>query len=308
VTRHAAVGAGASGSRAFLVLAVFLACGVCHPLHAQQKLEDGGSGAELFPPTLVVRPLLGGPYRIAIGGGPIWVERDPPGGSGSVSPEADVAFGYRLPVYRFLDHPDGLAIDLAIEGGLDARFALGQGHNGLINSDFLAGIPMGFRFDRGWEASFALVHVSSHLGDNVIEQTPEIELTRVSRNGVEATVVRRVVSGLRAYVGGVYNFATASTEEVAGRLGLNLDRMAGDPRGMWPIGSIDLEITDLTESVSMDVIIGLGLRTGAGALQLGITGHLGPTGMGQFRSLDEEYVGLFLRVVTGVVARSGLHH
>lgn len=306
MTRHAAVRVGALSSRALFVLAV-LAYGGPNPIHAQQGSEDGGSGAEFFPPTLVVRPLLGGPYRIAIGGGPIWAERDPPGGSGNTSPEADVTFGYRLPVYRFLDHPDGLAIDLAIEGGLDARFALGQGHNGLINSNFLAGIPLGFRFDRGWEASFALVHVSSHLGDNVIEQTPAIELTRVSRNGVEVTVIRRVASGLRAYLGGVYNFATASTEEFAGRLGLNLDRMAGDPRGMWPIGSIDLEITDLTERFSMDVILGLGFRTGAGALQLGITGHVGPTGMGQFRSLDEQYIGLFLRVVTGVVARSGLH-
>ena len=305
MTRHAAVRVGAFRSRALFVLAV-LAYGVPNPLHAQQDAEDSGSGAKFFPSSLVVRPLLGGPYRIAIGGGPIWVERDPPGGSGNTSPEADVTFGYRLPVYRFLDNPDGLAIDLAIEGGLEARFALGQGHNGLINSNFLAAIPLVFRFDRGWEATVALVHVSSHLGDNFIEQTPEVEFTRISRNGVEATVVRRVVSGLRAYLGGVYNFATASTEEYAGRLGLNLDRMAGDPRGIWPIGSIDLEITDLTEHFSMDVILGLGFRTGAGALQLGVTGHLGPTGMGQFRSQDEEYVGLFLRVVTGVVARSGL--
>jgi hypothetical protein len=150
------------------------------------------------------------------------------------------------------------------------------------------------------------VHVSSHLGDNYLEQTPEIEFTRISRNGLEATVIRRVVSGLRAYLGGVYNFATTGTEEFAGRFGLNLDRMAGDSRGLWPVGSIDLEITDLTEHFSLDVVLGLGFRTGAGALQLGVTGHAGPSGMGQFRTLDEEYIGLFLRVVPGVVARSGL--
>lgn len=295
-----------SGIAASLLIGFALASAVPGCLEAQEAAGER-SDIGFFPSALVVRPLLGGPYRIDIGGGPIWVQRDPPGGSGNVSPEADVAFGYRLPLYRFADDADGgPGIDLAIEAGLDARFALGHGHNGLINSDFRAAFPLGVRFDRWWEATFALVHVSSHLGDNILEQSPSIEFARISRNGLEATVLRRVVSGLRAYLGGVYNFATAGTEEWAGRFGLNLDRMAGDPRKLWPIGSVDFEITDFTEHLSADLIVGIGFRTGPGALQLGVAGHLGPSGMGQFRTLDEEYVGIFLRVVTGVVAGSGL--
>jgi hypothetical protein len=305
VIKHRREGVGPAVVASFLLIltALIAPC----PLGAQDEPPEKETSARIFPPTLVVRPLLGGPYRIDIGGGPIWAKRDPPAGSGNLSPEADVAFGYRLPVYRFRDGRDGgPAVDLAIEAGLDARFALGHGYNGLINSDFRAGMPIGMRFDGSWEATFALVHVSSHLGDNILEISPSIELKRVSRNGVEATVLRRIRGGLRAYLGGVYNFATADTEEFAGRLGLNLDRMAGDPRWAWPMGSLDLELTDLTERLAADASVGIGIRTGSGALQVGLAAHLGPSSMGQFRTVDDDYFGLFLRVVTPVVAQSGL--
>jgi len=297
---------GRSVSTIIIPLVVAM-CATSGPARAQQDSTGVSSDTGLFPSALVVRPLIGGPYANDIGGGPIWARRDPPSGSGNLSPEADVSFGYRLPLYRFLDGANGgPALDLAVEAGLDARFALGHGQNGLINADFRAALPVGMRFSRSWEATFALAHVSSHLGDNLLEQAPDLELKRISRNGLEGTVIRRVVGGLRAYVGSVYNFATTGTEDFALRAGLNFDRMAGDPRPTWFVGSLDLQWTDLVERVSVDAGAGIGIRTGAGELQLGLTGHVGPSGMGQFRTQDEKYFGLFLRVVPGVVARSGL--
>lgn len=291
---------------AIAVLAIF---STAASASAQDAKAGSTTSSPWFPSTLVVRPLIDGPTKIGIGGGPIFSRRDPPSGSGNRSPEADVAFGYRLPLYRWggdreSADDDGTLVDLSIEAGLQARFALGQGHNGLINSDFRVALPLGARFGPRWEAILALAHVSSHLGDNLLEQEPTPELQRVSKNGLEGTVIYRIVGGLRGYWGVDWNLDHTRTEQFAARFGLDLDRppeLRGSP---WPIGSIDFGITDLADRLSASAIAGVGFGTGAGELRLALRAHTGPAPMGQFRTVDETWFGLFLDLVPGVVAHS----
>jgi hypothetical protein len=216
-------------------LVVAAGVAVAHPLHAQQA----GAGAQetssgWFPSSLVVRPLVANSSGVDIAGAPMLVRRDAPAGSENVSPEAEVGFGYRLPVFRIRDARNGgPALDLALEAGVKARFALGEGANGLLNSDFRVAVPVGARSGR-WEGVLSLVHVSSHLGDNFIEQNPDFEGGAISRNGFEAMVLYGIVPDVRVFVGGDYNFATAGVETVAGRFGLDTTLGSAGPAPFAP--------------------------------------------------------------------------
>lgn len=285
-------------------IACVAACALClpGPLSGQARSEPGETG--WFPSSFVVQPVAGARSGVDVSTGPLYVERERPAGTGKVTPEADVSFGYRVPVYRFADAgTDGLALDVGLEAGIVARFALGEGHNGLVNSDFRVAFPFGADFG-DWEAQIAPVHVSSHLGDDYLDQTPEFDPGTSSRNGVEADVMYRIDPRLRLIGGVDYNWAAVGVETVGGHLGAAYDPPpTGD--GFRPLGSVELRATDYAAGLAVTGSVGLGLRTGSGDLRFGLTGHAGPSDMGQFRRFDERYVGVFIGFVPSIVGRSG---
>lgn len=261
-----------------------------------------------FPSSFTVQPIAWARSGVDIGLGPLFVRRDPPSGDSELSPEADATFGYRVPLYRFSDGAAGRpALDIGLEGGVISRFALGEGANGLINSDFRVAFPVGADFG-AWEAILALVHESSHFGDDYIEQTPGFEQKSSSRNGAEATVVHRADSRLRLFGALEYNWAAVNVETVGARMGAAFDASpsgTADDRRVRPIGMIELHVSDYTQGPGVTGMIGVGFRAGRSDLRLGLTGHVGPSEMGQFRTADEEYFGVSLTFVPAVVARSG---
>ncbi len=257
-----------------------------------------------FPSTFAVRPFTGTHTGIDIGTGPIVARRDAPAGSGDHSPEADVAFGYRIPVYRFTDGRLGPVVDLGLEGGMLARFALGDGLGGLVNSDFRVAFPFGFDFGQ-LEARLSPVHVSSHMGDDFIDQTPGIDPGSSSRNGVETDLMYRVDPALRVGVGADYNWAAVNVETVGVRFGASLDPPAGPGSSFRPIGSLGIHVSDYTSGPGITAMAGVGLRARTGEVRLGLVGHAGPSEMGQFRRFDEEYVGLYVSFVPEIVVQSG---
>ncbi|MGD8496686.1 MAG: DUF1207 domain-containing protein [Gemmatimonadales bacterium] len=268
------------------------------------ELPAQDHGARWFPDAFVVQPVAGSRTGIDIGTGPLLVRRDAPAGNGEYSAEADAAFGYRVPVYRFRDDTGGgPALDLGLEGGVIARFALGGGLNGLLNSDFRIAFPFGADFG-DVETTLALVHVSSHAGDDFIAATPSFEPKAVSRNGIEARAFLHLGRALRLMGGADYNWAAVRIESVAGHLGLAFDPPADGRARVRPVARIELAASDYTTGPGITGTAGLALPTGAGELRFGVTGHAGPSQMGQFREYDEEYVGVFLGFVPGIVARS----
>lgn len=270
----------------------------------EQPSPGAADSVGWFPATFVVQPVASSGTGIDIGMDFLAAQRDTPAGSGDYSPEADAAFGYRVPIYRFRDGgAGGPALDLGLEGSLLARFALGSGLNGLLNSDFRVALPLGADFG-ALEATLALVHLSSHAGDNFLEATPAFEERAVSRNGVAGRVLLQVSPALRVTGGVDYNWAAVRTETVAGRLGVTLDPPPGPGRRVRPVGRLEVEATDYTTGPGITGTAGVAFPTGVGDLRLGITGHAGPSWMGQFRAFDERYLGVFLGFVPDVVARS----
>lgn len=275
----------------------------------QEAADDGSDdGAGWFPHTFVVQPIAGARSGVDVGTGPLLVRRDPPAGKGDYRSEADASFGYRLPVYRFRTAgPYGRGLDVGIEAGVLSRFALGLGDekNGLINSDFRIAFPVGFDFGR-WEGTLAAVHVSSHIGDDFIVENDGMRPGASSRNGVELTFLYSLEPGLRLFGGGDYNWTAVAVETVGARFGLALDLSPGAERRWRPTGAIELQLSDITSGPGVTGTVGMALRTGTGDVRFGLTGHVGPSEMGQFRRFDEEYVGLFLTFVPDVVLRSSL--
>lgn len=293
---------------------------VALPLAAVLLLSGGGPGAlaaqtaadeagPWLPSEFAVQPIAWARSGVDIGLGPLLVRRDPPSGSGELSPEADAAFGYRVPVYRISGGRDGgPELDVGLEGGVVSRFALGEGANGLIGSDFRVAFPLGADFG-SWEATLAPVHESSHFGDDHIEQTPGFEQKSSSRNGAEGTLIHRMGRRFRVFGAVDYNWAAVNVETLGARLGVALDGSpageSGDLRSLRPIGTVELHVSDYTRGPGITGMVGVGLRAGPSDLRLGLTGHVGPSEMGQFRGVEEEYFGVFLTFVPAVVGRSG---
>lgn len=274
-------------------------------LHAQTVADES---EPWLPASFAVEPIAWARSGSDIGLGPLFVRRDPPSGSGELSPEANAAFGYRVPVYRLSDGRNGgPAVDIGLEGGVISRFALGEGANGLVNTDFRVAFPLGADFG-GWETTLALVHESSHFGDDYIDRTPGFEQKSSSRNGAEATLIRRLDRRLRVFGALDYNWAAVNVETLGARLGVVLDGAssngAGAGRSLRPIGTVELHVSDYTRGPGITGVLGVALRTGPSDLRLGLIGHVGPSEMGQFRHVDEEYFGVFLTFVPAIVGRS----
>lgn len=288
----------------WILFSSFLAVGEAAGQETVRTESDDGAG--WFPRTFVVRPLANTRSGVDIGTGPLLVRRDPPAGQDDYLSEADASLGYRVPVYRFRTAgQDGPGLDIGIEAGVLSRFALGLGNekNGLINSDFRIAFPIGFDFGP-WEGALVPVHVSSHIGDDFIVENPEISPGASSRNGVELALMRSLVPGLRLFGQADYNWSTVAVETVGARFGVVLDPPVRAGRRWRPTGAVELHVSDITSGPGVTGTLGMALRTGTGDVRLGVTGHVGPSEMGQFRRFDEEYFGLFLTFVPDVVLRS----
>lgn len=299
----------ASGHKTLLSMMIcssLLAVGEATGQEATAAGPDEGAG--WFPHTFVVQPIVGARSGVDVGTGPLLVRRDAPAGRGDYRSEADASFGYRLPVYRFRARgPHGPGLDVGIEAGVLSRFALGLGDekNGLINSDFRIAFPVGVDVGR-WEGTLAAVHVSSHIGDDFIVENTQIRPGASSRNGVELTFMYSLEPGLRLFGRGDYNWATVAVETVGARFGVSLDPPPAAERRWRPTGTIEFQLSDINSGPGVTGTLGMALRTGTGDVRLGLTGHVGPSEMGQFRRFDEEYLGLYLTFVPDVVLRSSL--
>jgi hypothetical protein len=288
----------------WMLYSLFLAVGEATGQDVARSKSDDGSG--WFPRTFVVKPLANTRSGVDIGTGPLLVRRDPPVGLGDYRSEADASLGYRVPVYRFRTAgQDGPGLDIGIEAGVLSRFALGLGDekNGLINSDFRIAFPIGLDFG-AWEGALVPVHVSSHIGDDFIVEHPEIRPGASSRNGVELALMYSLEPGLRLFGEADYNWSTVAVERVGARFGVDIDPPAFRGRRWRPTGAVELHVSDITSGPGVTGTLGMALRTGTGDVRLGLTGHVGPSEMGQFRRFDEEYFGLFLTFVPDVILRS----
>lgn len=294
--------------RVLALLAVLLTVG---PAAAQEATEAGteqAEGTDWFPGEFVSAPLLASPLEIRPGAALLVADRDIDDSFGSSNVEARVAIGFRLPVVRFQDEAPGRpAIDLGFEAGVWSRFFLESVEHEQIATDWKVGFPLGLRYGM-WDFRLTLQHVSSHLGDDYLDDNPQ-EVFQSSREGFELLAALRPGADLRFYAGGDLNLGRSedftgtgepddpyviftTIEKWAVRFGAEWDQTRWGDRRIAPFAAANFEITEFTDRIATLLKFGAAFRVKTLRFWLDLEYHRGPSPMGQFRTVDETWFGL----------------
>lgn len=259
--------------------------------------EDGGRGSAWLPNRSVFWDLLAPPRANGMWASLIGFELEEGPFSGGRTTAAEVQLAYLLVVRRFQGEAESRpGLDLGVEFIITPRFNLDEPQKDLINTDFRIGIPFSLAYDR-FQARFGYLHESSHLGDETILRFTLGTLEQSTRDALELTVTYQVAALGRVYAGGGWNWNhSASNEGVVGWAGLELDPGRINPTiVVWPYAAADFRVTDLTNRVAGSLVGGAAWRVAKRIVRLELRGHFGPSPMGQFRAVDEEYIGIALR-------------
>ena len=258
---------------------------------------DEGRGGAWFPSRSVFWDLLPPPRANGTWASLISFEMETGPFSGGRTLAADLQLGYLLVVRRFQAEAESRpGLDLGVDFIITPRFNLDAPQKDLINTDFRVGIPLSLAYKQ-LQARFGYLHESSHLGDETILRFTLGTLRQSTRDALELTLACKVAELGRVYVGGGWNWNhSESNEDVSGWGGLEFDPGRSQPAlVIWPYAGADFRITNLTSRFAGTLIGGVGWRVAERILRLELRGHFGPSPMGQFRTVDEEYIGVALR-------------
>ena len=284
------------------------------PLQAQdapaQEISSGGSGTDWFPGQFVVAPLRAAPLEVRLGGGFVYAERDLEDSIEGTNLEAQVAVGVRVPVVRFQDEAPGRpAIDLGFEVGVFSRFFMESMEREQVDTDYRVGVPLGIRYGM-WDVRLTLLHVSSHFGDDYLDDNPQ-DVFQVSREGFELLLGIRPGFDGPIYVGGDLNLGRSedftgtglpgdpvnvftTVEKWAFRFGAEWDRTRWGDQRIAPFAAANFEINEFTDRIATLLKAGAAVRVKTLRFYLDLEFHSGPSSMGQFRTVDETWIGLNL--------------
>jgi len=273
----------------------------------------GAAGQDQAPRWFVgepVAPLIADPTEVMLRAGAHWISRDLTGLEGADPEgtaafergerEGEVALGYRTALVSFQrEAPGRPALAVGFEVGIFARFLLDTRAADLLNTDFRVGFPVQLAYS-GWEARFTLTHSSYHLGDDLARRF-DIELVspEVNANRVHLLVARRPVDEVRVYAGGVLDLGSNDAlEKWSVQWGAEWDRsVRADHRGTAPLIAADFRYDELTGRIAGNAIIGATFHVSETRIQLGAHGHFGPSAAGRLRTIDEEFIGFWVRFI-----------
>ncbi len=298
--------------RAWIVLLVLLPAPLMGQEGSADDADDDGLHNTWFPGDFAVAPLRAAPLEVRLGGGLFATERDIEDSIDGSNLEAQVAVGLRIPVVRFQEEAPGRpTIELGFEVGVFSRFFMQSMEKEQINTDYRVGVPLGFQYGM-WDFRLTLLHVSSHFGDDYLDDNPQ-EVFQISREGFELLLGVRPGFDGRIYVGGDLNLGRSedftgtgrpgdplviftTVEKWAFRFGAEWDPTQWGEKRIAPFAAADFEITEFTERIASHVVAGAAFRISTVRLLLNMEFHDGPSPMGQFRTVDENWIGASLTV------------
>ena len=123
---------------------------------------------------------------------------DDPSGKGTTI--VSVGLGDNFGLVRWGGPAPNEGVQLDVVGSIFAQFDLGAPSNDLINADYLIGLPFTFRRS-GFSTRLRVYHQSSHLGDEYLLRSEDIERQNLSFESVEF-LASQEVGPLRVYAGG----------------------------------------------------------------------------------------------------------
>jgi hypothetical protein len=222
---------------------------------------------------------------------------DDPSGRGTTI--ASVGLGDSFGLVRWGGPQPNEGVQLDVVGSIFAQFDLGAPSNDLINADYLIGLPLTFR-RRGFSTRLRVYHQSSHLGDEFLLRSEDIDRENLSFEAVEF-LVSQEVRPLRVYAGleRIYRREPDTLPSKLFHGGAELRTGRAGPIQL--VGGVDLKATDLHNwSPAISARMGLefiryGPEDHPGRLvTLMLELYQGPSPYGQFFQDDISYIGLGL--------------
>ena len=219
---------------------------------------------------------------------------DDPSGKGTTI--GSVGLGDNFGLIRWGGPAPGEGAQLDVVGSIFAQFDLGTPSNDLINADYIIGLPLTFRRG-GFSTRLRIYHQSSHLGDEYLLRSEDIDRQNLSFESVEA-LASQELGPLRLYAGGE-RILRRQPDMLPSKLfhgGAELRSGRAGPIQM--VSGLDLKATDLHDwSPAVSGRVGLEvIRRGSGGhpgrlVTLMLEVYRGPSPYGQFFQDDISYIG-----------------
>ena len=262
--------------------------------------ESEGLGAVPFPQDQIFCPIFADPKEarsfVSLLRG-TFRSLDDPSGKGTTIASVGLGDSFGLIAWRGPSLNDGIQLD--VFGSIFAQFDLGAPSNDLINADYLIGLPLTFRRS-GFSTRVRLYHQSSHLGDEYLLRSDEIDRENLSFESVEL-LVSQEVGPLRVYVGGERIFRREPDTLPSELFHGGAELRSGRAGAFQLVGGLDVKTTDLHDwSPALSGRVGLEMaRSGpeghpARLVTLMVEFYQGPSPYGQFFQDDISYVGVGL--------------
>ena len=219
--------------------------------------------------------------------------------SGKDTTIASVGLGDSFGLIRWNGPTPGEGVQLDVIGSIFAQFDLGAPSNDLINADYIIGLPLTFRRS-GFTSRVRIYHQSSHLGDEYLLRSEDIDRENLSFESLEL-LASQELGPLRVYAGGELLFRREPETLPAKLLHAGVELRSGRAGPVQLVGGVDLKATE-----EHDWSPATSARLGLEAARRGQGGHpsrlvtfmlefyQGPSPYGQFFQDDISYVGVGL--------------
>ncbi|HSD22542.1 MAG TPA: DUF1207 domain-containing protein [Anaeromyxobacter sp.] len=191
----------------------------------------------------------------------------------------------------------GDGIQLGLEAAVFAQFDLDSPSDDLLNTDYLVGLPLTFRYS-GFSARARLYHQSSHLGDELLLRAEnEIQRENLAFESAEL-ILSQEIGPLRLYAGGEYLFNRRPDTLDALLAHVGAEARGGPARGLRLVAAVDVKSSEQQEWKP-----GVSVRAGVEAAWWRSEGHPprvwsvlaefydGPSPYGQFFLESIQYFG-----------------
>ena len=262
--------------------------------------ESEALGAVSFPQDQIFCPILADPKEarsfVSLLRG-TFRSLDDPSGEGTTI--ASVGLGDNFGLVRWGGPAPNEGVQIDLVGSIFAQFDLGTPSNDLINADYIIGLPLTFRRS-GFSTRVRVYHQSSHLGDEYLLRSEDIDRQNLSFESVEL-LASQELGPLRVYVGGERIFRREPDMLPSKLFHGGAELRSGRAGTVQLVSGWDLKTTDLH-----DWSPAVSGRVGLEVTRYGPRGHparlvtvmlelyRGPSPYGQFFQDDISYLGVGL--------------
>jgi len=262
--------------------------------------ESEALGPVAFPQDQIFCPILADPkearsFASLLRG--TFRSLDDPSGEGTTI--ASVGLGDSFGLIRWGGPRPNEGVQLDVVGSIFAQFDLGAKSNDLINADYIIELPLTFRRS-GFSTRVSVYHQSSHLGDEYLLRSEDIDRQNFSFESLEL-LASLELGPVRVYAGGERILRREPATLPARVLHGGAELRSGRVGTVQLVGGLDFKSPDLNDSSpAYSGRAGLEVaRYGSGGhparlVTLMLEFYQGPSPYGQFFQDDISYVGVGL--------------